>query len=367
MLNALTFLFPLGEILYAHITPYIRLRFLDVVVCIFCFEAIIMSKESILYSIKKSGLTLLALSLSISALINIQSATSASIVYLLRTLLYFFFFSCIASIKKRPIEIARYFMASFLIVLLTALIQYLYYPSLRNLMYLGYDPHEFRIFGLFLDPNLIGLFFVWSILYFTHKKQVVLLIISLCILLLTYSRISIIAAIVSGMYLLFTYVRRNRAILITSIAMIVLIIVLATLPKKQGEGTNLLRMNSVISKTHALSITQEVVRKNALFGIGFNTLPSYHIQSTSLNNSTYGLDNSVLTVIVTSGIFGFLGYLTFFLTMFKRSSVVFKAMTLAYAVHSLSTNSFFTPTLFVVYGIFYVLTLSDTAHEQSSQ
>ena len=39
-------------------------------------------------------------------------------------------------------------------------IQFLFYQSLRNLFYLGWDEHLYRMFSIFLDPNFAGAFFV---------------------------------------------------------------------------------------------------------------------------------------------------------------------------------------------------------------
>ncbi|MCR4329944.1 MAG: O-antigen ligase family protein [Candidatus Roizmanbacteria bacterium] len=360
MLNALTLLFPLGEILYVHITPSIRIRLLDILVLLFCIEMVIKNKRAIIHGFKDSGLTFLTLAITLSTFINVHTATFSSIAYVLRILLYFFFFFCIVSIKRKPKKITLYFIISFSVILLTSLFQYLLYPSLRNLMYAGYDPHEYRLFGLFLDPNLIGLFFVWSFLYLAQKKQVILSLLVGCVLLLTYSRISYIAAVISGIYLLFSHIKTRRTIVFAMLAILSLVTILVFLPKRQGEGTNLMRTNSIVSKMQAFTITQKALQINPLFGVGFNYFPSASTKDSFVNNSKYGLDNSLLTILTTSGIIGLFGYVWFFLTVIKGKTAVFKAMSLAYGIHALSTNSFFTPTLFVVFGIFYILTLSDT-------
>lgn len=365
MLTSLAILFPFGEILYIHITPHIRIRFLDVLVLMFCIETILKQRGNVIQGIKKSGLIVLGLALFISALLNISTATASSLSYLLRTLLYFCFFGCILSITKhRKLNIL--FTCSVALLLASAFIQYFLYPSLRNLMYLGYDPHAYRLFGLFLDPNLIGLFLVWSLLYFAQKKQLFVSFFVLCALLLTYSRISYISGVISGIYLLFMYFRPRRAITFVILGILFLGALTLSLPKKQGEGTNLKRINSIVSKTNALTIVQKTIQTHALLGIGFNTLPTLLPKDTFINNSGYGLDNSFLTILVTSGIIGIFGYGVFFFTIMKKSTHVFRAITLAYFIHALSTNSFFTPTLFVAYGILYYLTLSDTSHASTS-
>ncbi|PIT89112.1 MAG: hypothetical protein COU27_02030, partial [Candidatus Levybacteria bacterium CG10_big_fil_rev_8_21_14_0_10_36_7] len=46
--------------------------------------------------------------------------------------------------------------------------QYLYYPSLRNLFYLGWDDHLYRLFSVFLDPNFTGALFVCFFLFLLY-------------------------------------------------------------------------------------------------------------------------------------------------------------------------------------------------------
>ncbi len=50
------------------------------------------------------------------------------------------------------------------------LMQFILYPDLRNLYYLGWDPHYYRVFSTLLDPNFAGItirshpsFRVWSV------------------------------------------------------------------------------------------------------------------------------------------------------------------------------------------------------------
>ena len=49
------------------------------------------------------------------------------------------------------------------------------YPDLRNLWYLGWDPHYYRVFATLLDPNYVGILlvltiFVWIYIWVNNKK-----------------------------------------------------------------------------------------------------------------------------------------------------------------------------------------------------
>ena len=78
------------------------------------------------------------------------------------------------------------------------LMQFFLYPDLRNLMYLGWDPHYYRLFSTLLDPNFVGIILVLTLilgcgLWKKKQKNFFLMIgqlIGFVSLLLTYSRSS---------------------------------------------------------------------------------------------------------------------------------------------------------------------------------
>ena len=51
------------------------------------------------------------------------------------------------------------------LIVLLGFIQLMFYPALRNLYYLGWDEHLYRMFSTFLDPNFAGAFFVLFTLF----------------------------------------------------------------------------------------------------------------------------------------------------------------------------------------------------------
>lgn len=361
ILAAIALLFPFAEVLSFHVTPFLRIRFLDILILLYCTQTVMLQIRNVTRTfIWKSSVLCIAIPLILSSLANGYSISFSSLMYLFRTVLYLVFFALINHVNKEErSNIAQYFTIGCLILLVTGIMQYILYPSLRNLMYLGYDPHTYRLFGLFLDPNLIGLAFAWSTLYFMRRGTYPLALAMTIALLLTYSRISYIALISAGVY--WALMRPNfRRIGLIILASVVFITTIFLLPKRQGEGTNIVRINSIMSKVSALRTTQSVLEKKPFFGIGFNTLASYALKGKFVNNSQFGLDSSFLTVLTTSGILGAIGYFAFFFQTLRKSNVLFGAITIAYFVHSLSTNSFFTPTLFTVFAFLSVITLEPT-------
>ena len=62
---------------------------------------------------------------------------------------------------KKIIKKLFVFLGGFIVTI--GYVQFFFYQSLKNLFYLGWDEHLYRMFSVFLDPNFAGVFFV---LYF---------------------------------------------------------------------------------------------------------------------------------------------------------------------------------------------------------
>ena len=102
--------------------------------------------------------------------------------------------------------IAKKLMVSGAIFIVFGYIQYLFYSNLRNLYYLGWDDHLYRLFSTFLDPNFAGIFLVLILLltvqyFFLERKTKIKIVIAmfsvlaLIALYLTYSRSAFISMV----------------------------------------------------------------------------------------------------------------------------------------------------------------------------
>lgn len=355
----LSLIVPFSELLRFSLGPY---GFIRVVDGLFLLFILFNSKLLIEHKKKLSYIYVFLGTLILSNLFNIQQINLTGIFYLIRTVLYLLGLVIILTLpKSSPFRRkAKFVYFSLNLLLITGLIQYFLYPDLRNLYYLGFDPHLSRLFGLFLDPNLIGLVFAWSALYYLYyiktdyKFFALFFIIAL---LLTYSRISWLAFIIGLAYLFVTKNRLNKLLLIPLIGLFILIGLL--LPNRFGEGTNLFRINSLIAKQNSYALAKPYLKNNFWFGIGFNNLKLIKTKTSNIafqDNSTFGLDNSWLTILVTSGLFGLATYLWFFYKLYFWQNNEFKVFTLTYFIHSLSTNSFFTPGVLIFFFLFINLT-----------
>lgn len=340
---------PFSELLRFQIFDHIYLRVLDLLVLILSGLLIYKNPQKLL---KYKSLLLFLAILLISNLAHPLNMPALG--YLIRTLVYWslvpFFLS--PDLKTTP-KNTNLLHFGLLVFVLLGLMQYFYYPELRNLYYLGYDPHSYRFAGLFLDPNISSLLLVWTVLYFYQQKSKLakpMIVLSLISLLLTYSRIGYLSLIVAWIY---QNAQTKQRYLITGMVSVILLGILF-LPRYFGEGTNLLRVNSVFAKLESSQLVWQQLKKQPILGVGFNNV---HLLKDSqnepiANNSLYGIDNSWLTILITSGLIGFGLLIRLIIDINAHLNKPQRVLGLAYLIHSLSVNSFLVPSLFVFFWIF---------------
>lgn len=350
LLNLIILLLPFGELVRFPIFAHLYLRALDVLVFILAGLFIVKEPSKL---VKFPGLLFFLAILVISNLAHPFNPQSAS--YLFRTLVYCSLIPYFLKPKPQfPKPNPGIIDFSLLVFVILGLVQYFYYPELRNLYYLGYDPHSYRWVGLFLDPNISSLLLVWIILYLRNRKEKLvkpLIILSLISLLLTYSRIGWLCLVIGWFYQ--SLKTKSPTFFVGILALLIGILFL---PRYFGEGTNLLRTNSVSAKVESSRLVWQQLKNNPLLGIGFNNI---HLLKDSqnqpvANNSLYGIDNSWLTVLVTGGLLGLGSLIALVIKIRKLSSKPQRVLGLVYLLHSLSVNSFFIPSIFMWFWVLFL-------------
>ncbi|GEM_PF-406170 len=308
-----------------------------------------------------------------------------SILYLIRwvsyALLMIIVFELPAYFKKKLVS---FLFIDGLIMLLLGYIQYLFYPSLKNLYYLGWDEHMHRMFSVFFDPNFAGAFFVLYFIFLlgrfyfyrrikNYKQSVIfgiLLIFTLVAIFLTFSRSAILMLIV-GALTLFTLIQKRKMILPLLTAIILFSIIIS--PQSYIENLNLLRLSSTEARIANYSSTLKIIKEKPVLGVGFNSVRyaknHFDIQSgwTKLpSHADAGADNSFLFVLATTGFVGFLVYLWLWFCILKEAfrtnnqdpnmfSIVFISSSAGLFVNSMFINSLFFPAfliwIFILFGI----------------
>lgn len=257
-------------------------------------------------------------------------------------------------------------------------LQFTLYPDLRNIEYLGWDPHYFRLTSTLFDPNFAGLILVLGVLvwmYVWDNKHVIAGIVAIGLLItalyVTYSRSSYIALLTgTSVYLLLRWFSGKRGILPFVSVMILGIFggIIMLLPKPGGDTLLLTRMNSTVSRIDNWRQSISLIRSSPVFGYGFNYTP-YIPESNLADSGTYsraggGIDNSFLLLAVMTGIPGLLLYVWFHFGItrvaFRKGngiSVLFLASQSAIAIHSIFVNSQFYPWILFWYAILAGLVL----------
>lgn len=242
------------------------------------------------------------------------------------------------------------------------LTQFILYPDLRNLWYLGWDPHYYRVFATLLDPNYVGILlvltiFVWVYLAVRHKKWrlwfVPFFIVAGVALILTYSRSSYLA-LLGGTASAVIFLKQWKAGLFLALTFLVVIVYI---PKPGGDTLSLDRYDSSVARIQNWGQTISRISERPVFGYGFNVVPFLEKSEASAlpGRSGAGIDSSVLFVAVTTGLVGLAGYLWLLgsqIMIANRSKetafkILMYASLTAVDLHSLFVNSLFYPWVMV--------------------
>lgn len=250
---------------------------------------------------------------------------------------------------------------------LFGLLQYFLYPNLRNLSYLGWDPHQYRVFGTFFDPGFLGIILVLTLillLCFKTGGQTLRigggLLVSLA-LALTYSRSSYLALFL--VLIVHAWVKKSIKFLLIPLFLLVFTFIL--LPRPAGEGVKLERYSTVQARIDNWRQTLKIIRDQPIFGVGFNSLRfikkdyGFLEKDWQSAHSGAGADSSLLFVWATTGCLGLGVYLWMWWRVIQNSKLQLKnkkfkekaedfyscilVSTVALFVHSLFLNSLFYP------------------------
>ncbi len=354
--------FTFSELLRVQLPGAVSLGVIDLIVLAIVISWLIFVKKG-KYKLKVPILLFIGAAL-LSQIVNFNNFELEQIkigfLYLIRWVLYASLYFVFVDIGRKNLKNIKNFMIlSGVFILVFGFIQYKFYPSLKNLYYLGWDDHLYRLFSTFLDPNFAGVFIVlFSIFIFFQKFQNnylkgSLLAISFIALVLTYSRGAILMLLVST----FTYSLINKNYkLIGGLVGILVLITVALSPNFNTVNTDLFRMPSLTQRIENTRQTLFVYRENPVFGVGFNNFRyarDRYIQKDWVDYPSHagaGSDNSFALILATAGIPGFLTYLFLLYKVFKLGLNNLKktpyAWILVISLAGLIANSFLLNSLF---------------------
>lgn len=233
-------------------------------------------------------------------------------------------------------------------------IQYLFFPDLTSLRYVGWDDHLYRLVGTHLDPGFTGIIlvfgFVASFNRFLRKKEGSTFWLSLLFLLslaFTYSRASYLAFAFAVLTIAVRKGMKKSLFLVLT-----LLIMILFLPRPAGEGVRLERVASVLARAQNYGQTLTIIKKYPLFGVGFNNLCAERTRLFGgigyASHACSGSDSSLLLVAATTGIVGLIIFFYMALKIVRGLRMNLFGETLlasgvALLVHSLFVNSLFYP------------------------
>ena len=233
-----------------------------------------------------------------------QFENNVALLYFFRLILYFGYFFYLQHHLIREKEFSKTVkMGILLIAVLTiflTLIQYFLYPDLRNIIYQGWDPHLYRTFGVFFDTSIAAAIF--GILFLTINQPIIK-IIYLILIALSFSR-SIYFGISLTLIYIFIQKKQFKKIILFLLFFVFLIFIV---PKPAGEGVNLKRLYSVTSRGQDYLQGINIWKNKPFLGYGYNRIR--YVKNADSIHSGSAYSSSFLTILVSSGIIGLLGFL----------------------------------------------------------
>jgi len=294
--------------------------------------------------------------------------------------------------KAKKSDIDNVFLGLFKIigvVVVLGYVQFYVYPDISKFSTVGgFDPHIGRLLGTWMDPNFVGglLAFMLPIMlgywYQSDSKKVKwwlgsLILLSLYALFLTFSRSAYLAGI--GGLGLFFLLRDPKIILVGIVLASLGLATSERAQKRVGELSGTMA-SVVLSDTDEVDATAKLrvqswqrsftlFEKYPVLGIGYNTYRFRGAEEGVVDENFFsagGSDSTLLTVLVTTGLFGFLAFMWFYADLWIRNIVRwrnaartstflsggelnlgFVAGWSAILVHSVFVNSLLFPLIFI--------------------
>jgi hypothetical protein len=277
--------------------------------------------------------------------------------YLIRFFNYgwfgFLIYNLIKSKTLLKSDLSQILAYNFYLLLFLNLVQFVFFRDISSLAVYGFDPHQTRLTGTFLDPNFMGIYLV---LYFIYSLKNInsrfISYSSFLMILLTESRSAILCLIVA---LLFISIKNLKYLIYLAL---VLIFTLSSSFIDRVELSSAANDSSqlrVVSWRNAFQLSDF----SPYFGIGFN---NYRIQLVFQNlispedyysNSSNASDSSLLSVYAMGGLIGLILFLIFMGSFVNKENFIYL---LVIFLNSSIINSLFFPSIIVL--LFTILNLN---------
>ncbi|MFA9288406.1 MAG: O-antigen ligase family protein [Weeksellaceae bacterium] len=299
-----------------------------------------------------------------------------AVLYLLRLMMYFGFMVMLLCFDHKQQLVSTTAVRAFMILVVTgAWVQYLLYPNLGNLAYLGWDPHLYRMVGLFFDPPtaasvfaLIALYVYYAKAYQSKVKWILLAILTVMFI-LTVSRGALLSAVVT---ITLVFARRvNWKYLIAG--MITLFIIWNLVPGKSLESLNIFRTTTIRTRIEDYQKAIEIWQKSPITGIGYNHITpeknkyeetTEWLEPYNPSHASASFHSSFMVILVTTGVVG-LGLFIYMLWQLSTVHQYAQTSLIFLSLFSLFDNVLLLPLVMVVWVILTRALLSADKHKQT--
>lgn len=264
------------------------------------------------------------------------------------------------------------------------------FPDLGPLEILGYDPHKNRLFSSFLDPNFTGSFLSFGALIsiyellkakysglkkyiFENKYNLIFALLIFTSIILTLSR-SAYLMLFTGLFLMLSL---RKKFLLVPLFLLPLILYLTYPPFSDRIKGGFLIDESAVHRFYSWEKGLTIFQHHPFFGAGFNNIRDASEELNLLEtfspdggNAGSGVDSSLIFILATTGIIGFLSFASFLgkivyenikglLNKKRRSSGLILPILAGLIINSIFINSLFYPPImflwFSLIGVYYGL------------
>jgi O-antigen ligase len=294
--------------------------------------------------------------------------------YLIRLAAYIYFISYVWNFAKKKININLLKDCLLGVSVASAMfgwVQFFTFPDIKPFFVWGWDMHLFRLVGTFLDPTFLGLIIVFGLILSIYKningwnwKNILVTAFLLISLAYTYSRASYLAFIAAVLTIIYLE-KKFKELLFFVLGLIVLVFLL---PTAKNHSIELFRSFSVVARIEDYQTTLKIFSASPVFGIGYDNMCIAYQKFVGFqdfsSHACSGSDSSLLYILATTGITGFIIFLTLLTKIAElvKKSVegrVLIACSLALLVHSLFSNSLFYPWIFGYILILLILAVKE--------
>lgn len=272
---------------------------------------------------------------------------------------YFLTLNIFPLLKKDVFKILTF---SGIILAILGLLQFIFMPNLIFLQQYGWDPHYFRAVSTFLDPNFLGAYLGLTLLLIlqnpqqllSFKLKIIFFILIYTVLILTFSRSAFFLMAVS--LLIFSILNKSiKYILFTFLLCLVFWGSFLIYTQLVSAPKDIDRQESAKFRINSWQDGWKIFQSSPILGVGFNSyryaLLKYYPTSENFTKS-HGAstnDSSLLFILATSGILGFLTYLFFLgsIVWNNNQKIILLPALLGLIINSFFINSLFYPEILI--------------------